>query len=214
MSSTFWINEPNILIDFKQPFIPNNSLSCESNLNAITKLVILTSIFGLIFTESLNYIISGILTILLLIFIYYHTKKKEHYSNLNNKTNGQKYKINNNLKKPTTDNPLMNVSLPEIKSNPTRPPADKSYTPENIELINQNVKQEILTNNDLDSRLFKDLGDELNFDQSMRQFYTTANSTIPNDQNGFMQFCYGDMKSCKENNSVCTGNMPTFNHLS
>ena len=214
MSSTFWINEPNILIDFKQPFIPNNSLSCESNLNAITKLVILTSIFGLIFTESLNYIISGILTILLLIFIYYHTKKKEHYSNLNNKTNGQKYKINNNLKKPTTDNPLMNVSLPEIKSNPTRPPADKSYTPENIELINQNVKQEILTNNDLDSRLFKDLGDELNFDQSMRQFYTTASSTIPNDQNGFMQFCYGDMKSCKENNSVCTGNMPTFNHLS
>ena len=214
MSSTFWINEPNILIDFKQPFIPNNSLSCESNLNAITKLVILTSIFGLIFTESLNYIISGILTILLLIFIYYHTKKKEHYTNKNNTPYSNKYKIKTDTKQPTTDNPLMNVSLPEINGNPNRSQADTSYTPENTNKINQSVKENVLANNDLDPRLFKDLGDELNFDQSMRQFYTNPSTTVPNDQNGFIQFCYGDMKSCKEDNSTCTGNTPSYNHLS
>ena len=157
MSSTFWINDPNILIDLKQPVLPNNSLSCEENINAITKLVIITSIFGLIFTESLNYIISGILTILLLIFIYYHTKKIEHYENLNNNDTLNKYKLKTVTKQPTTDNPLMNVSLPEISGNPTRPTADKSYTPENIELINQNVKQEILSKNDLMNLEIKEL---------------------------------------------------------
>ena len=69
MSSTFWINEPNILIDFKQPLLPSNSLHCEQNMNAITKLVIVLSLIGFILTESLNYIISGVLTVLLLIFI-------------------------------------------------------------------------------------------------------------------------------------------------
>ena len=54
MSSTFWINKPDILIDFKQPFLPSNSLHCEQNMNAITKLVIVFSLFGLILTESLN----------------------------------------------------------------------------------------------------------------------------------------------------------------
>ena len=108
----------------------------------------------------------------------------------------------------------MNVSLPEINGNPNRSQADKSYTPENMEKINQSVKENVLANNDLDPRLFKDLGDELNFDQSMRQFYTNPSTTVPNDQNGFIQFCYGDMKSCKEDNSICTGNNPSYNHLS
>ena len=108
----------------------------------------------------------------------------------------------------------MNVSLPEINGNPNRPQADNSYTKQSREAIGEKVKQEILAKDDLDPRLFKDLGDELQFDQSMRQFYTTASTTVPNDQDGFMKFCYGDMKSCKEDNGVCTGNIPTYNHLS
>ena len=33
---------------------------------------------------------------------------------------------------------------------------------------------------------------------SMRQWYPTANTNIPNDQKAFAEFCYGGMKSCKE----------------
>ena len=47
-------------------------------------------------------------------------------------------------------------------------------------------------------KLFKDLGDEIEFDRSMRNFYSTPNTKIPNDQEGFAKFCYGDMPSCKE----------------
>ena len=107
----------------------------------------------------------------------------------------------------------MNVALPEINSNPTRPPASESYLPKNVKKINEHVKESIIENNNLDPRLFKDLGDQITFDQSMRQFYTTASTTIPNDQGGFANFCYGDIKSCKEDNSVCTGNIPTYNQL-
>ena len=32
----------------------------------------------------------------------------------------------------------------------------------------------------------------------MRTWYATPNTTIPNDQKGFAEFCYGNMTSCKE----------------
>ena len=213
MSSTFWLNEPKILIDVKQPIIPNNKLSCETNINAITKIVIVVSLLGMVITESLNYVISGVLTILLLIFIYYHTKKREHYSNLSKDKLLSRCKLNTITTKPTKQNPLMNVSLPEINGNPNRAPATESYLPATVKQINDDIKQNIIEKNDLDPRLFKDLGDQMTFDQSMRQFYTTASTTTPNDQGAFANFCYGDMKSCKENNSVCTGNIPTYNQL-
>ena len=55
---------------------------------------------------------------------------------------------------------------------------------------------------DLEKKLFKDLGDEIEFDRSMHNFYTTPNTKIPNDQDKFAQFCYGDMPSCKEGNAL------------
>jgi len=47
------------------------------------------------------------------------------------------------------------------------------------------------------------------FDRSMVQFNATANTTIPNDQKSFAEFCYGDMISCKEGNALaCTRSAP------
>ena len=36
----------------------------------------------------------------------------------------------------------------------------------------------------------------------MHSFYTTPNTTIPNDQDKFAKFCYGNMPSNKENNNI------------
>jgi len=46
--------------------------------------------------------------------------------------------------------------------------------------------------------LFDDRGDKFEFEQSMRQFYTTANTRVPNNQFEFARFCYGNMASCKD----------------
>ena len=92
--------------------------------------------------------------------------------------------------KPTKENPLMNVMPTD---SPQRPPAETSYLPNVEKKINDCVKETVNKN------LFKDLGDELEFKQSMRNFYPTANTTIPNDQKSFGNYLYGNMQSNKDN---------------
>ena len=93
---------------------------------------------------------------------------------------------------PSQENPLMNVQMQEYKTNPNRKEAAPSYNVAVEKEINSSVKK------NLDPRLFKDLGDDLYFEQSMRQFYSTPNTTIPNNQKEFAEFCYGGMLSAKE----------------
>ena len=60
----------------------------------------------------------------------------------------------------------------------------------------------------IDERLFKETGDKFMFEQSMRQFYTTANTMVPNSQKDFAQFCYGNMASCRDGDvEQCSKNM-------
>ena len=99
-------------------------------------------------------------------------------------------KENNKRTMPTKDNPLMNVLLPQIQDDPHRLPAAKSYEPKIEKKINKAAA---------DPKLFGDLGDNISFVQSMRNFYTTASSTVPNSQRDFANFCYGNMASCKDN---------------
>ena len=114
---------------------------------------------------------------------------------------------------PTESNPVMNVLLPEIKDNPTRPPAAPAYLPSVEADINSKTQQGALRgfNNDpsIDQRLFRDLGDSFSFDRSMINFNATANTQIPNDQTGFAKFCYGNMPSAKTGNpKALAANMP------
>jgi hypothetical protein len=54
-------------------------------------------------------------------------------------------------------------------------------------------------------KLFGTLGDNVGFDASMRNFYPMPNTRIPNDQDAFAKFCYGEMKSCKEGDEFACG---------
>ena len=107
------------------------------------------------------------------------------------------------------DNPLNNVKLTDIDDNPTKEPAPPAFDSETTELINKKTKEmvkEISFKNqpNIDDRLFNDLGDNFNFDMSMRQFYSTPNSkVVAGDQNAFAQWCYGNMPSCKEDYNNC-----------
>lgn len=123
---------------------------------------------------------------------------------------------------PTSTNPLMNVLLPEIQYEPERGGAMPAFVAEVETNINETAKQYITTNfdaskrdivsnaesstntnsesdaRDIYNKLFSSLGDNFEFDQSMRNFYATANTRVNNDQRAFAEFCYGDMVSCKE----------------
>jgi len=114
-----------------------------------------------------------------------------------------------NMTTPTVTNPMMNVLLPEIAYDPERNQAAPAYNPKIEKEINHTTEvatvldfepRTITEAEKLRKKLFADLGDKYEFDDSMRSFYTNPNTTIPNDQKGFAEFCYGSMISCKEGN--------------
>ena len=83
--------------------------------------------------------------------------------------------------------------------------------------INDSTKEMIKkinpSNPDIDKRLFKDLGDQYVFEQSLRPFHSNPSTTIPNDQEAFSEFCYGSMISCKEGNDfACARNLSRYNN--
>jgi hypothetical protein len=114
--------------------------------------------------------------------------------------------------KTNSDNPFTNVLMTDYDYNPNKKPAP----PASNEMVSNNIlssaKQLVQNANPDDpniaNKLFKDLGDQLVFEQSLRQFYSNPSTTIPNDQSGFAEFCYGSMISCKEGNMfACARNL-------
>jgi hypothetical protein len=117
--------------------------------------------------------------------------------------------LNLSFDKPTPDNPMSNVLVPDYRYDVNKKPAPPSYTQRGNETILANAKRMVVEQNpgqpDIADKLFGDLGDEMVFEQSMQPFYSNANTTIPNDQGAFAQFCYGDMISAKEGNMMALG---------
>jgi hypothetical protein len=140
--------------------------------------------------------------------------KKEGFVNsgLSDKPINKKKNSNSrgqNMTTPTVTNPMMNVLLPEIAYDPERNQAAMAYDPKIEKEINHTTEvatvldfepRNITEAEKLRKKLFADLGDKYEFDDSMRSFYTNPSTTIPNDQKAFAEFCYGSMISCKEGN--------------
>ena len=97
-------------------------------------------------------------------------------------TNREVYEnLKPNFTTPTSNNPMMNVLVNEYGENPQRKQAAPSFNQEVTEDINEAVKKNLIEEQNVDPRLFQNLGDNFVFDQSMRNFYTTPNTKIPND---------------------------------
>lgn len=179
----FWTHDYSILFRQDQlKFWIDDTMTVDEKLNAITRFVILLSLVGFIITQTFKFLWIGMIT-LLLIVAYKETQKPEAFTQ----------PISQHTV-PTKSNPLMNVLLPEINGDPKRKKALKSYTPETEQKIIRVVKES------LPKDVTKGINNEMDLEYSMRNFYTTASTTIPNDQEGFGKFCYGDMISAKEGN--------------
>ena len=206
MSVPFWTSDPSILIqkDNLLELWPSKGMDRNTSANAITRLILILTVLGVIITRSEKILITGLITIGVVIFIHTNNKsKKEGFTNLNKNTIIDEVSKKYNLS--TKANPLGNVLLTDIHDNPNRKPAPPASDKFIEQDINENVKRMVTDHHKiegLDERLFRDLGDNYTFDLSMRNFYTTPNTTIPNDQNGFANFCYGDMVSCKEGSDL------------
>jgi hypothetical protein len=222
----FWTVDPNVL--FRQEYIfeffPTENMTYEQKLNALSRFVILITIISFLFSRSIRILIISLLTLASISMMYYYRdqekkkddkKKSGNIENFDNPTDELLKGLQKNInvfQDNTSDNPFSNVLMTDYDYNPTKKPAPPSYN-ENIsanilEQAKNMVKESNPDQPDISDKLFKDLGEQYVFEQSLRQFNSTPNTIIPNDQQAFMDFCYGSMVSCKEGNLfACARNL-------
>ena len=154
-----WINDPSVFFDKKNllEVWPNENMDREEKINTISRLVIYMTFFGMLIFNNIKLLITGIITLGILIVVYYVLKKKNNEflekslkETFSNEALYEKYK--HNFTNPMTKNPLMNVSLPEINDNPHRLTAAPAYNKAVEEKINNSV-QDIVKNNFKDPKI-------------------------------------------------------------
>jgi hypothetical protein len=228
----FWSENPNILLDQRYifEFFPIETMYYNQKLNAVSRIVILLTILGFMVSKNLHLLIIGLVTLgAIYIVHYYHVIEKDK---VNSKKEGFAVQLSGQASDaldgtpilreermfdtPDSTNPLSNVLLTDYDFNPNKRPAPPSFNKNINDQILVQAKQFVVDSNpdqpDIADKLFKDLGENLVFEQSMRQFNSNPGTTIPNDQGAFAEFCYGSMISCKEgNNFACARNKGNHN---
>ena len=227
MTDIFWTNNPTILIDKEHimEIWPTSSMHYVAKLNAITRLTIILTVLGYMTEKSSRTVMVGIATIVLILIIHLHYKKTGYKIMQDDEKNncsvegfqlnkssiigtpkGLKEELDKHFSPTTPANPMSNVLLTDIEDNPDKKPAPPSFLPEVYGDINDATKNMVKNDHedfpDMDKRLFGTLGENFDFDTSMRQFSSTANTRIVNDQDAFAQFLYGNMPSCKDGDVI------------
>ena len=224
MTNPFWINDIAILINerVRYQIWPIPEMTFNSKLNAISRLVIILSFLGFIITLNPTFLIMGIITLLIILMVYKLNIKNYYKETFTNnqihvipEKNIGKTKLTNPVTLETvlkTDfyesnkkNPMGNVLLTEINDTPDRLAAPPSFNVDVSEDIVRNSKKTVQFLNpgikNTNKQLFGDLADNFEFDWSMRNFYSTPNTRVTNDQGAYGQFLYGNMPSAKEGNA-------------
>ena len=220
----FWADDPNILLFQITALFPTQSMSYNEQLNAISRLVILLSILLFFVFKKPSFLIVCIFTLFIIWVVQYSTTKK--IETLENPVDGvlmdqdisANYDPAEIYDTPPITNPFSNVMLTDYASNPLKKPAPPIDDIKTQDAILSSAKELVArahpTIPELADRLFSNLGDNYDFEKSMRPFVSNNATTIPNDQQAFSDFCYGDMISCKEGNLfACARNLTRHQNM-
>ena len=193
--SIFWIHKPQII--FNKNVITevtiNKSMSLEEKLNALTRFVILITTLGYMLMRQTSILLLGMSFLCLIVLYYFYLKDKkgfqESFAMLHNIYEPNKVHQNNPF-----DNPLTNDFNTPNKQDEA--PNNEVY---NDELTNIAKKSILAINeeNKDNKKLFSDLESNHEFENSMRQFHSVAGSSVPNNQENFLKYCYGSLPSDK-----------------
>ena len=196
MSDLFWFHEPTILFrkDKLIQIWPYENMSFHEKLNATTRFILLISILGFMILNNYLILLFGLVLICMLILIYNYYKKSQLEAMENREV------VPSNADKHSATNPLYNVLLTDYQDNVNKPEAEKQYNETNEQVINNSVKNFVLENNKDNKdigKIFQNVVNNLDFEKSMRQFHMNPSTTIPNNQDDFLKYCYNDLYSEK-----------------
>ena len=223
----FWSENPNVLLQGKYvaEFFPVSDMTFNQKLNAITRLLLILWIVLLSVYRSTRVVLIGGLTLGVVYLLHYYRQKecdkqlakKEGFDNpaLAVIENRGPMDRAGTFDSPSDTNPFSNVLLPDYDFNQQKKPAPPAFNAQTNQSILEQAKQLVMDQNpgqpDIAKKLFTDLGEQFVFEQSLQPFYSNPATTIPNDQAGFADFCYGSMVSCKEGNMfACARNLDRY----
>jgi hypothetical protein len=212
---SFWLKDPMVLVNFKyiREFYPTIDMNSIQKLNAITRFSIISGFITFLFTKNVSAFMITAIGMLLSIFLYFsplverdiidRNIKEGNPMNPSRVSNYQNNKAAKNLPRiyrksclgPSKSNPMMNVP---ITAYGTEYPYESSCkdTLETKESVEKNWNH----------GLFQDVSNLWGKRNSQRQFYTTPNTAVPNDQAGFANWLYRKPGVCKGGDQeYCTG---------
>jgi hypothetical protein len=176
-------------------FIPSRSLTYTDNINILVRLSIYVTIcVYLISNNNKSFLIVTSVVAITTCLHQIESKTEDYRETLSNKVdnpinNGSLKKKKTKCHKPNQENPFMNVMMNEYTDDPERNTAcDVADVHEDIDKY-------------FGKDLYRSVDDIYNKNSSTRQYYTTPNTSIPNDQEGFAHWLYGNSDiTCKEGN--------------
>lgn len=196
-----WYQNPKVLLDNLNEFIPNKKLSKTKNINTIARFTIYFSILIIIFKLDLRWLI---ISICLLFLSYYLDTDNKLINNVVDIINNNINFNFKNINKSTFDNPFMNYITNNGNNNKSN-------------IFSKLLPKEITINSDLPTSLnnfvynketFENVIDKTNTnfnniqlhipDKDVRQNNITNNNTINND----LCITSNNNKSCTSNNKI------------
>lgn len=230
---SFWAEDLNILWNPTYAFelVPTKKMSYNQQMNSISRCVLILSILCFLTTSNIRILIICLIVLISIYVLHRHqsdSRKKQEAmdvifpddedkvidrSNLANDVNkllNVDKLVDNTFDKTTSTNLMANVNLTDYTKNPNKRPAPPAHI--------DSVKNDIVTEAknmvnrlnpsfpNISDKLFRSLGDELTFEQSLRSYHSNPSTTIPNEQSTFLDYCYGGMISAKEGNKFALAN--------
>lgn len=163
-------------------------MNFKDKLLFISGLILFISFIATLIFRNIAFLLFAIIVNVILFYVYLYYKDKR--ANIKEKLDNQHRDIINNklCVKPTNNNPFMNPNILEV--------SNLNYSSCDID----NIKIKKQMNNLFKTPIYKDVIDIYDRNFSERQFYTMPSTTIPNDQESYLDWLYSRNKTCKENN--------------
>jgi hypothetical protein len=179
MTEPIWTKDPSILFSAGtwQKFVPTKDMDVPSALNSVVRFSIYFSVLLYLGTGMQVYLLA--IPLVLAVTVIFSSVFPTTRALVETFKVGKEM-VEKTYTRPTSDNPFMNPLLTEIGDNPNRPDA--------APITAAKVKREIEEAFRQPSEIYMDTSDRFDQTQAMRTFHTMQSATIPNDQDGFLQF--------------------------
>lgn len=180
MSEQLWINNPSGLFTSQtwQKFVVTKDMDVSTALNSVVRFTVYFSVLLFLGTSKTQYLLAiPFVLVVTVIFskVFPTTRDIETFiSPATSVVQAKKYTL------PTNNNPFMNVLLTEIIDSPDRPDA--------APITSKAVKKQMSKAFQHTSEIYMDTSDRFDQAQSMRNFHTLQSATVPNNQDGFLEF--------------------------